>query len=1081
MSIVGIMEKSQGFRVAGTTADIEYIAVNHAKEQDVIFWEDIQRVFPGVKFVRRGHVVLSMLRTQNGDKYNPERIKYHPNEVLNVELGTNDNDTLASMDGRIDIHSAASSSAINPETTPISLLSDTISDLGVASDRVIISSTIEPGLTTLKRASTADIHNITTALTEAIELSNESGQPLTKDELTLLVRSKLHSELPIKSAFESTVLRELGALHDQGATTQQISATTQQISATTQQIVLKVLELQRQMSDRLILIQSKTEAILTQQLELNEYPIPRLFIVLPEKMSKYDAGTWFRTKFRLYFICECGKHTQTEGSKTPHHLHLARHEGYVIREPTEFFKKYGPFLVLMLELVKISTSIASHAVPALVTFKIVELADSVQQTMETVTEMIDYSLECIDKQADNVRSSSLGDLDDPDNRPSRTQQDFTNFLKNVEGLEGVELRQLGSFLTTSKADNLLGNLYRMSTSDGHIKWVCRDHYRAGYQKANVDKLRNIVESSGGTFDEQLGVVKISLKSSIAATEFFDALAKAKGVLELIVDFNWECSWKDIDTLRKAIKRSSVSTLHVDLQQFKPSLLRTKFSSSVHSRYAPLSRLMEPFQLRSVHLILPEDIIRLSNFTPTRPSHLYKLTFEMILGRRADGKVAKVFAEVSKSNSTLVSCYCSTEEKGAQALWQALKTHWTLAALILAGFSIRENGAQALAEALKTNSALTTLDLRTNSIRDLGAQALSEVLKTNSTLTTLDIGSNKIGDLGAQALSEALKTNSTLATFDMSGNMIGELGAQALSKALKTNSTLTTLNLWSNSIGGKGALALSEALKTNSTLTTLNLWNNSIGEMGAEALSEALKTNSTMITLNLWNNSIGDLGAQALSEALKTNSTLTTLNLRNNWIGEKGAQALAGALKPNSTLITLEMGGNSIGDLGTWALSEVVQTNSTLATLDLSDNSIGDLGAQALSEALMTNSTLTTLDMSENSIGEEGAWALSETLETNTNLTTLNLWNNWIGDLGAQAFSVALKTNSTLTTLDLRANSITDLGAEALSEAFKTNPTLTTLNLRFNPIGDLGAQALTEACKVNSVVDVFTDPYCSYYF
>ncbi|KAF9946243.1 hypothetical protein BGZ72_000510, partial [Mortierella alpina] len=70
----------------------------------------------------------------------------------------------------------------------------------------------------------------------------------------------------------------------------------------TQQIAQEVWKLQKQMNDRLILIQNKTEAILTQQLELAEYPIPRLFIVLPEEPVKYDPANWFRTKFRLHFI-----------------------------------------------------------------------------------------------------------------------------------------------------------------------------------------------------------------------------------------------------------------------------------------------------------------------------------------------------------------------------------------------------------------------------------------------------------------------------------------------------------------------------------------------------------------------------------------------------------------------------------------------------------------------------------------------------------------------------------------------------------------------------------------------------------
>ncbi|KAG0328819.1 hypothetical protein BG000_000302 [Podila horticola] len=159
-------------------------------------------------------------------------------------------------------------------------------------------------------------------------------------------------------------------------------------------------ELQKQMNNQLILIQSKTEvilteAILTQQLELAEYPMPRLFIVLPKELPKYDPGDGFRTKFRLHFICECGEYTEETGDKIPNHFHLAKHEGYVISRPTEFFSKYGPFLMLMLELIKFGTSIASHVVPTLASIKVVKLADSVKHTVELAMAKIDYSLEFI--------------------------------------------------------------------------------------------------------------------------------------------------------------------------------------------------------------------------------------------------------------------------------------------------------------------------------------------------------------------------------------------------------------------------------------------------------------------------------------------------------------------------------------------------------------------------------------------------------------------------------------------------------------------------------------------------------------
>ncbi|KAG0350580.1 hypothetical protein BG005_009884, partial [Podila minutissima] len=62
------------------------------------------------------------------------------------------------------------------------------------------------------------------------------------------------SSITAKPGIESTIINKLNGLHDQGHLTQQI--------------VRHILEETQQIKDRLILIQNKTEAILTQQLEL---------------------------------------------------------------------------------------------------------------------------------------------------------------------------------------------------------------------------------------------------------------------------------------------------------------------------------------------------------------------------------------------------------------------------------------------------------------------------------------------------------------------------------------------------------------------------------------------------------------------------------------------------------------------------------------------------------------------------------------------------------------------------------------------------------------------------------------------
>ncbi|KAF8971967.1 hypothetical protein BGZ46_010199 [Entomortierella lignicola] len=600
--------------------------------------------------------------------------------------------------------------------------------------------------------------------------------------------------------FESTVLYKLDGLHDQGHMTQEIA----------KQVLKEIQEIK----DRLILIQSKTEAILTQNFELLEYTIPRLFIVLLDTSTSWEPTTMFFIKFRLHFICECGEHTKAPGSKIPHHLHLANHEGYLINKPTQFFENFAK--------------------------------SSVDSVTSKLIEGVVYSLKYLEETRSLIQKSSGVDVEEG---TRASLSDLRRYLAGVEGLQGVELRQLSSYLESNDSDNLLGNLYRMTTKDGHIKWVCRHHYQAGHQEARTQKLRDVVKLARGIFDEQLGSIKIILESSFAAAEFYDAISKAGvDIYDLDITFDWDYSTTDLEAFENALKVSSVSILRLDLQKFQESITSKLFSTS--TRYEILVRIIEHINMKVIHIVLSKDFIKLSSLQPKRSLHFLKLSFEM-------------------------------------------KAHL-----------IGASNFQVLVNSLKTNITLTNLDLSGNSIGKDGALALSEALKINTTLTTLDLQDNWIEEEGDLALSEALKANTTLTTLDLRNNWIEKEGALALSEALKTNTNLTTLDLQNNWFGNEGDLALSEALKANTTLTALQLWRCQIGNKGTLALSKALKINTTLTALGLNETSIGKEGTLALSEVLKINTILTTLELSEDWIGKEAALALANVSKTSICRISV---------------------------------------------------------------------------------------------------------------------------------------------------------------------------------
>ncbi|KAG0003371.1 hypothetical protein BGZ65_001769, partial [Modicella reniformis] len=79
------MTAIQLFRLTGTT-DIKRIPCSQVEEQNVIYWEDIEHFFPGVKYVQEGEVSVIMARGSNRKRIEPYCIKRYPGVVLDVVL-----------------------------------------------------------------------------------------------------------------------------------------------------------------------------------------------------------------------------------------------------------------------------------------------------------------------------------------------------------------------------------------------------------------------------------------------------------------------------------------------------------------------------------------------------------------------------------------------------------------------------------------------------------------------------------------------------------------------------------------------------------------------------------------------------------------------------------------------------------------------------------------------------------------------------------------------------------------------------------------------------------------------------------
>ncbi|KAG0256770.1 hypothetical protein BG011_004318 [Mortierella polycephala] len=340
----------------------------------------------------------------------------------------------------------------------------------------------------------------------------------------------------------------------------------------------RMFRMQEEALNRLSAIQSRIQALITQNYELFEYPIPRLFIVLPKESGKWDKLNPFTRKFRLYFLCECGEHTRKKSSsnKMPHHIHLAKHEGYDIVQPTEFFMKYGPYLLTMMEMVKYGVVAAGVVVPALTQLTLLdginEIKDMLSFSKENLEPLLNESMSYVKRHIDQ-------DQPGVDFEGERE-------LAEQEALEGADLRQLASFLNDADEARVLGNLFRTITGEGHVKWVCFDHYRDGYMELANKRFAEIVNANGGRFREDLGRVEIKLSTHLTAQEFYDALKRVKGVHELVIEITWDAIKWDIQQLCNVITESNVSILTVDGKNFHrpPSDLfhrKSRFDPFIH--------------------------------------------------------------------------------------------------------------------------------------------------------------------------------------------------------------------------------------------------------------------------------------------------------------------------------------------------------------------------------------------------------------------------------------------------------------------------------------------------------------------
>ncbi|KAF9106065.1 hypothetical protein BGX27_009332 [Mortierella sp. AM989] len=289
-------------------------------------------------------------------------------------------------------------------------------------------------------------------------------------------------------------------------------------------------------------------------------------------------------------------------------------------------------------MLRFGVSIAGVAVPAISNLIRPDAIDNATAGLRQLKDIKDIMEPCLDQAIVYIESlSTEGD------------EAVSDQMENKEALEGADLRKLDTFLKGKDENKVLGNLYRTVTFEGHVKWVCIDHYRENYQAAQAKAFQDTLESLGGSFDENIGRVEVWLNAKALARQFYEAVIKAKGILELAITLCWNQTYGDFVELRDMIAISTIRSVRLGLvNRVGPTVDITPIGNK---RYDPIFGIMrlpsiQSFELRGP----PDDFFKRSSPLPANfdLSHLRRLDIESpgkfersYIVRTSSGRVGKL--------------------------------------------------------------------------------------------------------------------------------------------------------------------------------------------------------------------------------------------------------------------------------------------------------------------------------------------------------------------------------------------------------------------------------------------------------
>ncbi|KAG0222215.1 hypothetical protein BGX31_009268 [Mortierella sp. GBA43] len=553
------MVATQSFRLVGTTQTVD-IHCDTVDGENIIFWDEIEYVFPGARLViKNDNVAVKMMRDSN----------HNSNHVESSALS-----------GPFQADAACYG------TLPRASIEDPTQYTVPPTNQDSTASETCPNVTN-KEDMFWRIHKAKIQIHgQLIGLLPQESQE---------VRHIRYKQYRIGDAINQGILNQPDQLRDLFCACHEKLV----------QEIIKNADMEEQLKELQDLSTSQTtfqeqgKNAMDQALLLNGTAIPRLFIVLPQDTTQWEPLNPFTNRFRLFFLCECGEHTRSSNSRILHCTHFAKHEGYDLARPEQFFKEYGGHVLAIHRMIKLGVSVAGLSIPTLSLMVDASMADQHNTSLEELIATIDRGIGQI-----------IGLIEENVVKRSRFAK-VTNVAESMDALNAESMCKLDTFLKKRDADKVPGNLYKTISTEGHVRWVCYDHYYDGPHLKTTQALRDIAGSSPhGSFDESIGRLDVVLSSRDMAEQLYSKLVSTQSIYDLKVELKWDTTYSDLKDIYEALRMTKLEALELRLAA------RNNHASDIVNhghRYDPILDIMRHPSIRKFALTCtPTDFF-------TRPS------------------------------------------------------------------------------------------------------------------------------------------------------------------------------------------------------------------------------------------------------------------------------------------------------------------------------------------------------------------------------------------------------------------------------------------------------------------------------